>query len=76
MKANYLPLIFLTKEVLILPVPNHCHKDNNIYERDPKSRKAACAYKHYTAERLSSLFWLAQMSSCNFSHLLNCIAEL
>ena len=47
-RANYLLLIFSTKEVLILPVSKHRHKDNNIYERDHKNGKAACAYKHFT----------------------------
>ena len=47
-RANYLPLIFSTKEVLILPVSKHRHKDNDIYERDHNNGKAACAYKHYT----------------------------
>ena len=39
---------FLDKEVLILPVSKHRHKNNNIYERDHKNVKAACAYKHFT----------------------------
>ena len=47
-RANYLPLIFSTKEVLILSVSKHRHKDNNIYERDHKNGKAACGYKHFT----------------------------
>ena len=47
-RANYLPLIFSTKEVLILPVSKHSRKDNNIYERDHKNGKAACAYMHFT----------------------------
>ena len=39
---------FLTKEVLILSVSKHRHKDNNVYERNHKNGKAACAYKHLT----------------------------
>ena len=33
MRADNLRLIFSTKEILILPVSKHCHKDNNIYDR-------------------------------------------
>ena len=49
-RANYLPLIFSTKEVLIIHVSKHRHKDNNInfYERRHKNGKAACAYKRFT----------------------------
>ena len=47
-RANYLPLIFSTIEVLILPLSKHCHTDNNICERDHKNGKAACSYKHFT----------------------------
>ena len=46
--CGHLPLIFSTIEVLILPVSKHRHKDNNMYERDHKNGKAACAYKHFT----------------------------
>ena len=41
-------LDFSTKEVLTLSVSKHRHKDNNIYERDHKNGKDACAYKHFT----------------------------
>ena len=47
-RANNLPLIFSTKEELILPVSKHRHKDNDIYERDHKNEKTACTYKPFS----------------------------
>ena len=37
-------------------VSKHLHKDNNIYERDHKNGKAACAYKHFTQQKSFLLY--------------------